>query len=313
VSGAQLNLNADSFNLPIQYDLLYRLEKIYQKDLKVVSNSSEMQKAIQAGKIALLPMMEGSEKLENNLSALPSFYKLGLRCITFTYHTSVFADGSDDVPKHNGISAIGKVMVKEMNRLGIIIDMSHISAKSMSDILDITTAPIIFSHSNAKALCNVNRNVPDEILLRLKKNGGLIMLDMVAEHSTTEFGQWMTEGDSVYYAVKKEFPGDKTKLKETMIEWEKNNPMPIVTIKDVADHFDYVKNLIGINYIGISGDYDGMDYPIPGLEDVSCFLRLLVELARRGWSETELRKVTSENYLRVFKEVEKRKQSLKNI
>jgi membrane dipeptidase len=310
VGGIQLNLGADSFSLPVQYDFLYKLEKVYHKDLKVVGNSSDMRKAMQAGKIALLPMMEGSEKLENNLSALPGFYKLGLRCITFTYYTSVFADGCDDLPKHNGISAVGKELVKEMNSLGIIIDMSHISAKSMHDILDITKAPVIFSHSNAKALSNVNRNVPDEILLRLKQNGGLIMIDMVAEHSTTEFGQWMNDGDSVYYAAKKEFPGDKIKLKEVMIEWEKKNPMPVVTISDVADHFDYVKKLIGVNYIGISGDYDGMDYPIPGLEDVSCFPKLLVELARRGWSEVDLRKVTSENYLRVFKEIEKRKQSL---
>lgn len=306
VGGVQLNLDADSFNLPVQYDFLHRLEKVYQKDLKVVSNSSEMRKVMQAGKIALLPMMEGSEKLENNLSALPDFYNLGLRCITFTYHTNVFADGSDDAPKHNGISALGKVLVKEMNRLGIIIDMSHISAKSMSDILDITKAPVIFSHSNARALCDVNRNVPDSILLRLKKNKGLIMIDMVAEHTSDKFGKWAEFGDSVYYATKEQFPNDKQKLKDVMKVWENENPQPNVTLSEVANHFDYVKKLLGVGYIGISGDYDGMEYPIKDLEDVSCFPNLLIELARRGWTEKELKKITSENYLRVFKEVEKK-------
>jgi len=304
VGGVQINLDDDSFNLSTMYDLLYRLEKVYQKDLKVVSNSVEMRKAMQAGKIALLPMMEGSEKLENNLSALPDLYNLGLRCITFTYHTNEFADASDDPPVHNGISALGKELVNKMNRLGIIIDMSHISAKSMSDILDITQAPVIFSHSNARALCDVNRNVPDSILLRLKKNKGLIMIDMVAEHSSDKFGKWAEFGDSVYFATKAQFPNDKQKLKDVMIQWDIQNPLPLVSVSDVADHFDYVKKLIGIDYIGISGDYDGMAYPIPGLEDVSCFPNLLIELVRRGWTETELKKATSENYLRVFEAIE---------
>ncbi|MEO6455033.1 MAG: membrane dipeptidase, partial [Ginsengibacter sp.] len=238
VGGVQLNVNADSFNFKVQYDFLYRLEKIYQEDLKVVSTSSQMRRTMKEGKIALLPMKEGSEQLNGNVSLLDSLYKLGLRCMTFTYYTNEFADGSDDTPKHNGISALGKQMVKEMNRLGIIIDMSHISAKSMSDILDITKAPVIFSHSNARALGDVNRNVPDEILLRLKKNGGLIMLDMVAEHTTSAFGKWAEAGDSVYYSIKAKFPGDKIKLKEVMKQWEKDYPMPVVSVADVADHFD---------------------------------------------------------------------------
>jgi membrane dipeptidase len=307
VGGVQLNVFSDSLSGYMDaYDQLYRLEKTYSKDLKIVGTASEMRKAMQAGKIALLPMLEGSVRLENKVSLLRMFYKLGLRCITFTYYTSDLADGSDDKPRHNGISLIGKEMVQEMNRLGVIIDMSHVSAKSMSDILDITKAPVIFSHSNARALCGVNRNVPDEILKRLKLNGGLIMIDMVAEHTSNAFVKWMNTGDTVYYVTKEKYPGDKKKLKEVMDEWEKNYPKPAVTVADVADHFDYIKKLIGVDHIGISGDYDGMDYPIAGLEDVSCFPALLIELARRGWTETELRKITAENYLRVFEAVEKK-------
>lgn len=312
VGGVQLNLDADSFNLKTQYDFLHKLEKVYQKDLKIVSTSAQMRKAMLEGKIALLPMKEGSEQLNGNISLLDTLYQYGLRCMTFTYFTNEFADGSDDAPKHNGISALGRDMVKKMNRLGIIIDMSHISAKSMSDILDITKAPVIFSHSNAKALGDVNRNVPDEILLRLKKNGGLIMIDMVAEHTTTAFGNWAEAGDSVYYSIKAKFPGDKIKLNEVMVQWEKDYPMPVVSVADVANHFNYVKKLIGIDHIGIAGDYDGMDYPIPGLEDVSCFPTVLIELARRGWTETELKKITSENYLRVFEKVEKKAKILQD-
>ncbi|MEP6713195.1 MAG: dipeptidase [Ferruginibacter sp.] len=306
VGGVQLNLDADSFNLKVQYDFLHKLEKVYQEDLKIVGTSSQMRKAMQEGKIALLPMKEGSGQLNGNILILDTLYQYGLRCMTFTYYTNEFADASDDTPIHNGISALGKDMVNKMNHLGIIIDMSHISAKSMSDILDITQAPVIFSHSNARALDDVNRNVPDSILLRLKKNGGLIMIDMVAEHTTTAFGKWAETGDSVYYSIKAKFPGDKIKLKDVMVQWEKDYPMPVVSVADVADHFDYVKKLIGIDYIGISGDYDGMDYPIPGLEDVSCFPTLLIELARRGWTKKELRKVTGENFLCVFEEVEKK-------
>ncbi len=311
VGGVQLNVYSDSLSSFLDaYDLLYRLEKIYDKDLKVVSNSNEMRTTFQNGKIAILPMLEGSERLEGKISYLRDFYKLGLRCMTFTYTTGLLADGSDDEPMHNGISPLGRDMIKEMNKLGIIIDMSHISAKAMSDILDITEAPVIFSHSNARHLCDVNRNVSDEILLRLKSNKGIIMLDMVPDHTTNKFAKWVNDGDSVYYTTRKYNPGDKQKLKEVMSKWEVNNPQPIVSIPDIADHFDYVKKLIGVDYIGIGGDYDGIEYTINEMEDVSCYPTLLIELAKRGWTSTELKKITNENYLRVFSDVEKKSKQL---
>lgn len=306
VGGVQLNVYADSLSTFLDaYDLLFRLEKTYPNDLKVVSSSREMREAMRVGKIALLPMLEGSERLENKPSLLRAFYKQGLRAVTFTYKTSDLGDGSDDPPKHNGITAIGREMVREMNRLGVIIDMSHISAKSMNDILDITTAPVIFSHSNAKAMCNVSRNVPDDVLLRLKANKGLIMLDLVPDHTSNSFAKWYADGDAVYYAAKEKYPGDKQKLKEAMDKWEADNTRPIVTVSDVAGHFDHVKKLIGVDHIGIGGDFDGLDFTITGMEDVSTYPNLLTELARRGWTETELKKITGENYLRVFEAIEK--------
>lgn len=305
VGGVLMNVfGADAFTAAMQSEFTNSLEKAYPNDLKVVTTASEMRKAINAGKIALLPMMEGSERLAGDISKLDELYKFNLRCMTFTYVTGPFADARDDEPRNNGITNAGKEMVKKMNELGIIIDMSHISAKAMSDILDVTKAPVIFSHSNARNLADVERNVPDEILRRLKSNKGLIMIDVVAEHTTTSFGKWMVDGDAVYFTTKKKFPNDLALLKKTMTEWEAKNPKPVVTVADVADHFEHVRKLIGVEHIGISGDFDGMDYPIPGLEDVSRFPALLTELARRGWTEKELRKITGENFLRVFADVE---------
>ena len=305
VGGAQMNVfGPDDFDAKVLSNFADHLERAYAGELRIVTTAAEMRSAMRSGRIALLPMMEGSERLAGDISQLEELYKLKLRCMTFTYITGPFADASDDEPRNNGITNAGKAMVRKMNELGIIIDMSHISAKAMSDILDITKAPVIFSHSNARAIADVERNVPDAILRRLKVNKGLIMIDMVAERTTTRFGKWMADGDAVYFTTKKKFPDDKALLKKTMTEWEAKNPMPVVSVPDVADHFDYVRKLIGIDHIGISGDYDGMDYPIPGLEDVSRFPDLLVELARRGWTEKELRKITGENFLRVFADVE---------
>jgi len=306
VGGVLLNVfGSDVFDASRESAFAYLLEKSYPNDLQVVTTTAGMRRAMRSGKIALLLTMEDSEKLKGDISKLDLLYNLGLRCMTFTYMTGPFGDGSDDEPRNNGLSENGKQLVKRMNDLGILIDMSHISPKTMSDILDLTKAPVIFSHSNARGLANVNRNVPDDVLLRLKTNGGMIMLDMVADHVTNQFGKWMKEGDEIYFATKKKSPDDKAFLKHIMAEWESKNPMPRVSVADVADHFDYVKKLIGVEHIGIGGDYDGMDFPIPGLEDISTFPTLLTELARRGWSEKELRQITGLNFLRVFGEIEK--------
>ena len=286
------------------WDLLYRMEAKHSKDLKIVGSSAEMKKTMAEGKIALLPILEGAVRLKNDPALLRAYYKLGLRSVTFAYRTNGMADGSDDTVIHNGISEIGRVMVAEMNKLGVLVDMSHISAKAMHDILDVTKAPVIFSHSNARALTRVNRNVPDDVLLRLKKNKGLIMLTFVPYFASNEHNAWMKEGDSIYYSILNSHPGDTAKLYSVMEQWEKDNPEPVVTIADMADHFDYVKKLIGVDHIGMAGDYDGISFTIKGLENISSFPNLLLELAKRGWTEQELRKITGENFLRVFAEVE---------
>jgi membrane dipeptidase len=293
------------------WDLLYRLEEKYKNDLKIVGSSSEMKRVMKEGKIAILPSLEGAVRLNNNMFFVRNFYKLGLRSVTFAYYTNQFADGSNDTVKYNGISKLGEEMVREMNRLGIIIDMSHISAEAMNDILDITKAPVIFSHSNARALCNVNRNVPDDVMLRLKENNGLLMLTAVPYFTRKDHYEWMDRGDTLYYKTIKEFPDNKAIVDSVMEKWEREDIMPEVTVKDFADHFDYVKNLIGVDHIGIAGDYDGIYYTIKGMEDVSTYPNLLIELVNRGWTEEEIRKICSENFLRVFEEIEKVSAQLK--
>jgi len=293
------------------WDFLYRMEKLYNKDLKIVGTAAEMRTAMKAGKIAILPMLEGAVRIQDNPLYLRMYYKLGLRSVTFAYKTNGLADGSDDTVRHNGISDSGRVMIKEMNRLGVLIDMSHISAKAMNDILDITEAPVIFSHSNVRALCNVNRNVADDVLLRLMKNRGIIMLTFVPYFTRKEMYDWMNRGDEVYYKAEKDFPGNRDTVNAIISKWEEDNLAPVVTVADMADHFDYVKKLIGVNHIGMAGDYDGIGFTIKGLENVSTYPNLLVELARRGWTETELKKITGGNFLRVFEEVEKKAEILK--
>lgn len=307
VGGQLLNVFGKE-NTPESYlqawDFLYGMEKRYRTDLKITGTAAEMRDAMKAGKIALLPILEGAIRLKNDPALLRTYYKLGLRSVTFAYKTNGLADGSDDIPKHNGISDSGRTMIKEMNRLGVLIDMSHISSKAMSDILNVTKAPVIFSHSNARALCDVNRNVPDSILIRLKQNGGLIMLTFVPYFVKKEHNNWLDAGDAVYYKAKDDFRDNKQKLDSIMEKWEKENPEPVVTVADMADHFDYVKNLIGVDYIGLAGDFDGIQFTVKGLENVSTYPNLLMELARRGWTEQGLKQICSENFLRVFEAVE---------
>lgn len=293
------------------WDLLYKMEKTYKNQLEVVGSSKEMRKAMAEGKIAFLPILEGAIRLKDDPALLRMYYKLGLRSVTMAYRTNGLADGSDDTLIHNGLSVKGKEIVREMNRLGMLVDLSHISAKAMSDILNVTRAPVIFSHSNVKALTNVNRNVPDSILMRLKQNNGLIMLTFVPYFTTNQFNDWMNEGDSIYYATKNKYPGDSIILNKTLDKWEAENPMPLVGISDMADHFDYVRKLIGVDHIGMAGDFDGISFTIKGLENVSTYPNLLFELAKRGWTEAELKKITSGNFLRVFEDVEKVSQSMK--
>lgn len=298
-SGQQLESYLEAF------DLLYQIQARFSEHIEVVGSSNAMRAAMKSGKIAILPSLEGATRLRNNPALLRMYYLLGLRSVTLAYKTNELADGSDDSARYGGLSAGGRAMVAEMNRLGILIDISHVSANAMRQTLEQSKAPVIFSHSNAYALCPDNRNVPDDVLMALKKNGGLIMLTFVPYFTRPEHGKWLKEGDLFYDALQKKYPGNRDTINALMLRWENENSEPPVTISDMADHFDYVKQKIGVEHIGIAGDFDGISFLIKGLEDVSCYPALLLELARRGWTEAALKQITSENFLRVFATVEK--------
>ena len=302
-----LNVFGDNYtarNLLDAYDLVYRMTERYRNDLVLATSSSDIRKAFQAKKIAILPAMEFSVRLENSMAMVRIFHKLGLRAVTLSYQTNDIADGSDDSVKHNGLSSFGKEVVLEMNRTGIMVDISHVSEKTMHDVLALSRAPVIFSHSNVRKLCDVNRNVSDGVLKELKQNKGIIMLTFVPYFTTQLFADWYKSGDDYYAMIESKHQGKRDLMNMDMDQWEKDNPKPVVSIPDVADHFDYVKRLIGVDFIGIGSDFDGIDYLVKGLEDVSTYPALLTELARRGWSETELRKISGENFLRVLEDVE---------
>ncbi len=292
-------------NLLDAYDLVNRMTEKYSNDLMFATSVADIRKAYKEKKIAIVPAMEFSVRLENSLAMVRVFHKLGLRAVTLAYQTNGIADGSDDSAKYNGLSAFGEKIVAEMNRTGIIVDISHVSENAMLDVLDISKAPVIFSHSNARKLCDVNRNVSDAVLKRLKDNKGIIMISFVPYFTTQGFADWYKAGEDYWDELMKKYKTRSAMMDKDMEQWEKDNPQPLVSIPDVADHFDYVKKLIGADYMGIGSDFDGIDYLVKGLEDVSTYPALLTELARRGWTEAELKKISGENFLRVFGEVEK--------
>ncbi|SIS73432.1 dipeptidase [Belliella pelovolcani] len=303
------------------WDLIYRIEEKYADVFKVAVTSSEVRQLMKNGKIAIIPSMEHTYELVDDLGRLRTLYRLGLRSVILAYNNNNIADGAFDEPINDGLTGYGKELVLEMNRLGMMVDLSHITEKGMLDVLEITRAPVIFSHANARALTDTERNASDQVLLKLKENGGLIMLTPVNYFTTQEAHDYfLVKLDSMSKVFQEKYP-NPDQMSEEEIElaeaewdaWEAANPEPKVTVRDFADHFDYVKNLIGVDHIGIESDFDGMFYLIEGMEDASTFPNILLELASRGWTESELKKVTQENFLRVFEAVEQKAAELQKV
>lgn len=290
-----------------QFDIARRMIARYPKDLAFATTSADAKRDIAAGKIPSFLGMEGGHAIENSLGALRAYYDLGARYMTLTHNVTLdWADAALGKPVHGGLTPFGKEVVREMNRLGMIVDLSHVSPGTMSDALSVTEAPVMFSHSSARALSDHPRDVPDSILLRVKQNRGVVMITFVREFVSQKNLDWRNARNTRRRELTMSFGGDTARVRAAMEEWSRANPEPVVTLKDVADHFDHIKQLIGADYVGIGGDFDGTGGEhIQGLEDVSKYPDLLAELARRGWTDDELRKVASGNILRVLSEVEK--------
>jgi membrane dipeptidase len=278
----------------------------YPDRLALALSASDIRRDFKQGKIGSLLGLEGGHAIENSLGALRAYYDLGVRYMTLTHNVTLdWADAANDSAKHNGLTPFGDSVVREMNRLGMLVDLSHASPATMSDALNVTQAPVIFSHSSARGLVDVPRNVPDSILRRLSANGGVVMVTFVpgfVSPAVLLYDQNTTR--PAINELRQRFGDDTAAITRATKEWSSTHPAPRATLSQVADHIDYVRKVAGVDHVGIGGDFDGISEVPQGLEDVSTYPALFAELARRGWSDNDLRKLAGENLLRVFAQAE---------
>ncbi|MGE5126506.1 MAG: dipeptidase [Betaproteobacteria bacterium] len=287
-----------------QIDVARRLIARYPDRLAFATSADEVERALRRGKVASLLGMEGGQSIENSLGALRAFYALGVRYMTLTHSKTLdWADSATDTPRHGGLTRFGEEVVREMNRLGMLVDLSHVSEETMDDALRVSQAPVIFSHSSARAICDHPRNVPDAVLARLKQNGGIVMVTFVAAFVSEEFSK---ASAPLWKEYEQRTKGVTDAVERARIGRDIAGRMPRieVTIGQVADHLDHVRRVAGADHVGLGGDYDGNDSWPRGLEDVSGYPRLFAELVRRGWSDEDLGKLASGNLLRVLREAE---------
>lgn len=289
-----------------QIDFVYRLIERYPDHFELALSADDTERIFADGKIASLIGMEGGHSINNSLTVLRQFYELGARYMTITHWRNTdWADSATDDPVHNGLTEFGREVIREMNRLGMIVDLSHVSPKTMHDVLDVAEAPVIFSHSSAYTVTRHVRNVPDDVLKRLPDNGGVVMVTFVPPFISNEVRTYSERLDRERNRLNREYPNNETRVRNQIAEWQKQNPAPVSTLQQVADHIDYIRDLIGVDYIGIGSDYDGITTVPEGLEDVSKFPYLFAELLRRGYSEQDLKKIAGLNVLRVMRENER--------
>jgi membrane dipeptidase len=287
-----------------EFDIARRMIARYPDRLSLALTADDIERDAKRGRLASLLGMEGGHVIENSLGALRSYYALGARYMTLTHNvTTDWADAALDSARHGGLTPFGREVVHEMNRLGMLVDLAHVSPGTMSDALDATDAPVIFSHSGARALVDHPRNVPDSILARLPKNGGVVMVTFVPQFVSTEFMAWEQQSDSVWKQLKATVP-DSAERRRQHDAWEAGHAPPSATLAQVADHIEHVRDVAGVDHVGIGSDFDGIEHVPVGLEDVSRFPFLFAELIRRGWNDTDLQKLAGRNLLRVMHQAE---------
>lgn len=287
-----------------QIDIAHRIINMYPDDLVLATSIADIDAAMAHGKIASLLGMEGGHTIVNSLGTLRSYFDLGVRYMTLThFHSHDWADSATDDARHEGITEFGREVVREMNRLGMLVDMSHVSAETMNDVLDVAEAPVIFSHSSARALTRHARNVPDSVLRRMPENGGVVMVTFIPAYVSEERRQWE---DGMIPLIKNTTSDAEDEAIGRQYREDHGQP-PIATLADVADHIEHVARVAGYDHVGIGSDFYGAtgDELIQGIEDVSRFPYLVAELVRRGWSDEDLAKLSRENLLRALSEAEK--------
>jgi len=293
-----------------QIDLVHAMVARYPADLQMAYTADDIVNIHKAGRIASLIGIEGGHQIDNSLPALRQMYTLGARYMTLT-HTlnNDWADSATDNPQHHGLTAFGRSVVHEMNRLGMLVDLSHVSPETMKAALGVTRAPVIFSHSGARALDDHPRDVPDDVLALVARNHGIVMANFYPGYVSSDRAHWDADraaeqarfNSAPYDGL---YIGQPERAKAALTEWEKAHPAPLVSLAMVADHIDHIRQVAGVDCVGLGSDFDGIDVTPEGLDGVDKFPALLEELARRGWSDADLAKVAGGNLLRAMREAE---------
>ncbi len=285
-----------------QIDVTRRLVARYPRDLQMALTARDVEDAIKRGRIASLLGIEGGHSIGASLGVLRQMHDLGVRYMTLTHSKTLsWVDSATDAPKHGGLTDFGRNVIREMNRIGMLVDLSHVSEETMHDVLDVAKAPVIFSHSGARAINGHARNVPDSVLARLPQNGGIVMVVGLPGFLSEPARQWFGNRQAEKAKLEALWAGQPAAVASRLKTWDEANPLPLATIGDMADHIDHVREVAGIDHIGIGGDYDGMPTGPVGMEDVSGYPALFTELARRGYSQADLEKISLRNTLRVMR------------
>ena len=310
-----------------QVDAVYRMVAAYPEDLAIACTAADVERAIAAGKIASLIGIEGGHSIATSLGVLRAFARLGVRYVTLTHnHNTSWADSAAQEPRVDGLNDEGRAVVREMQRIGVLVDLAHVAAATMHAALDTAFAPVIFSHSGVRAVNEHHRNVPDDVLTRLRDNGGVIQLTFVARFVSAEARDWNRAADAEAKrlgltpppdswpraprpgedpAAVPSWPAAEPPAHPELRPWLAANPRPEVTAAQVADHVDHARDVAGVDHVGLGGDFDGTTELPADMPDVSAYPRLLRELAARGWSPADLDKLTGGNILRVLRDSER--------
>jgi membrane dipeptidase len=288
-----------------QIDVVHRLVATYPETFEIARTADDVVRIHRSGKIASLIGIEGGHSIGNSLAVLRQLYALGAGYMTITHSDNDdFADSATADPVHGGLTPFGKLVIAEMNRLGMLVDLSHVAPKTMNDVLDVAAAPVIFSHSSARAITDHARNVPDDVLRRVKENDGVVMVSWVPGFSSERVRARDAARDAEEARLKALFRGQPEKVKASLAQWETANPNPHATVQDVADHIDHIVKVAGAEHVGIGADLDGITSTPDRLDSVAAYPIVFVELIRRGYTDEQLKGIAGLNVLRVMRKAE---------
>jgi membrane dipeptidase len=288
-----------------EIDLVHRMVDAYPGDLELAASADDVIRIHRKGKIASLIGIEGGRQIGGSFAALRQFYNLGARYMTLTHNqTTEWADSATEEPKYGGLSAFGVQVVHEMNRIGMLVDLSHVSSDTMKDAIAASRAPVIFSHSSARGLAGHPRNVPDDVLKLLPANGGVVMVNFVPGFLSGAWWNWGAERSGEEARLKAIHRASKTDVAVGLKSWESAHPAPVVTVGAIADHIEHVAKIAGYDHVGLGGDFDGIDATPQGIDGVEDYPKIFAELIRRGWSDANLAKLAGGNVLRALRQAE---------